>query len=65
MLPRAVRARLAVEAAQGDGWYKYVGLDGAVIGMTSFGASAPADALMTHFGFTVANVVATAEALLG
>ncbi len=65
VLPRAVRARLAVEAAQGDGWYKYVGLDGAVIGMTSFGASAPADALMAHFGFTVANVVATAEALLG
>ncbi|MGB5097227.1 MAG: hypothetical protein WBN82_04870, partial [Porticoccaceae bacterium] len=62
--PRAVRARLAVEAAQGDGWYKYVGLDGAVIGMTSFGASAPADALMAQFGFTAANVVATAEALL-
>jgi transketolase len=65
VLPRAVRARLAVEAAQGDGWYKYVGLDGAVIGMTSFGASAPADALMVQFGFTAANVVATAEALLG
>jgi transketolase len=42
-----------------------VGLDGAVIGMTSFGASAPADALMAQFGFTAANVVATAEALLG
>jgi len=65
VLPRAVRARLAVEAAQGDCWYKYVGLDGAVIGMTSFGASAPADALMVQFGFTTANVVATAEALLG
>jgi transketolase len=64
VLPKAVRARLAVEAAQGDGWYKYVGLDGAVIGMTSFGASAPADALMAQFGFTAANVVATAEALL-
>ena len=65
VLPGAVRARIAVEAAQGDGWYKYVGLDGRVLGMSSFGASAPGPALMAHFGFTPERLVEAAGALLG
>ncbi|MCK9563498.1 MAG: transketolase [Bacteroidales bacterium] len=64
VLPPAVRARVAVEAAHADFWYKYVGLDGAVVGMTSFGASAPAGELFTYFGFTTDNVVTRVEALL-
>ncbi|MDP1930293.1 MAG: transketolase [Gammaproteobacteria bacterium] len=63
VLPRTVRARLAVEAAAADYWYKYVGLDGKVIGMTTFGESAPGPVLMKEFGFTVDNVVSTATAL--
>lgn len=65
VLPSAVRARVAIEAAHVDYWHKYVGLDGRVIGMTSFGASAPGDVLMEKFGFTVDNVVATVNELLG
>jgi len=65
VLPAAVRARIAVEAAQGDGWYKYVGLDGRVLGMTGFGASAPGPMLMAHFGFTPERLVEAAGALLG
>jgi transketolase len=65
VLPGAVRARIAVEAAQGDGWYKYVGLDGRVLGMSSFGASAPGPKLMAHFGFTPERLVEAAGALLG
>lgn len=57
VLPRAVRRRVAVEAATADFWHKYVGLDGAVLGMTTFGESAPADELFKHFGFTVDNLV--------
>ncbi len=57
VLPASVTARVAVEAAIGDGWYKYVGLNGKVIGMTTFGESAPAPQLFEHFGFTVDNVV--------
>ena len=64
VLPRAVRARVAVEAASVDGWWKYVGLDGAVIGMSGFGESAPGDVLFKHFGFTVDHVVDVAEGLL-
>ena len=64
VLPRAVRARVAVEAASVDGWWKYVGLDGAVVGMTGFGASAPGNVLFEHFGFTVDHVVEVAEGLL-
>ncbi|MEE9342234.1 MAG: transketolase [Gammaproteobacteria bacterium] len=56
VLPKAVTARVAVEAAIMDGWWKYVGLDGAVIGMTTFGESAPAPQLFEHFGFTAENV---------
>ena len=57
VLPAAVRARVAVEALHADYWYKFVGLDGRVVGMTSFGESAPGGELMKEFGFTVDNVV--------
>ncbi|MGB8663256.1 MAG: transketolase, partial [Serratia inhibens] len=64
VLPSSVTARVAVEAGIADYWYKYVGLNGAIVGMTSFGESAPADQLFKAFGFTVDNVVAKAQALL-
>lgn len=64
VLPVGVRKRLAIEALHGDYWYKYVGLDGKVIGMSSFGASAPGPELMAHFGFSIDNVLASARALL-
>jgi transketolase len=60
VLPAACRRRVAVEAGTRDFWYKYVGLDGVVIGMDSFGASAPADQLYAHFGITVDTVLAAA-----
>ena len=64
VLPAAVTTRVAVEALIADYWYKYVGLNGAIVGMTSFGESAPAEELFEHFGFTVDNVVEKATALL-
>ncbi|CAI1145710.1 transketolase [Serratia entomophila] len=64
VLPAAVSARVAVEAGIADYWYKYVGLNGAIVGMTTFGESAPAEQLFKEFGFTVDNVVAQAQALL-
>jgi len=64
VLPSDVLARVAVEALHADYWYKYVGLDGRVVGMTTFGASAPAGDLMRHFGFTVNNVVSVVEDIL-
>ncbi|MEN4269373.1 MULTISPECIES: transketolase [Serratia] len=64
VLPAAVTARVAVEAGIADYWYKYVGLNGAIVGMTTFGESAPAEQLFAEFGFTVDNVVAKAQALL-
>ncbi|MCH4564418.1 transketolase, partial [Halomonas sp. EGI 63088] len=64
VLPRAVSARLAIEAGHVDAWYKYVGLDGRVVGMTSYGESGKAEDLFQHFGFTVDNVVEQAERLL-
>lgn len=64
VLPLQVSARIAIEAAHADYWYKYVGLEGRVIGMTSFGESAPAPALFEEFGFTLENILATAEELL-
>ncbi|MGL9721984.1 transketolase, partial [Symbiopectobacterium sp.] len=64
VLPKAVSARVAIEAGIADYWYKYVGLNGAIVGMTSFGESAPAEKLFEVFGFTVDNVVAKASALL-
>ena len=57
VLPKAVRARVAVEALSEFGWGKYVGLDGKTICLDRFGASAPADVLFKEFGFTVENVV--------
>ncbi|WP_339670157.1 transketolase [Dasania marina] len=57
VLPSNVLARVAVEALHRDFWYKYVGLDGRIVGMDTFGESAPAADLMKHFGFTVENVV--------
>ena len=63
VLPKAVRKRVAIEAGVTDFWRKYVGLDGAVVGIDSFGASAPIEALMPHFGFTVDKVVAAAKSL--
>ncbi|MNF43470.1 Transketolase 1 [compost metagenome] len=64
VLPIEVGARIAIEAAHADFWYKYVGLEGRVIGMTSFGESAPAPALFEHFGFTLENILETAAELL-
>ncbi len=61
VLPTRVRNRLAVEAGAADYWYKLVGLDGKIIGMQSFGESAPGGVLMNHFGFTVDNVIETAK----
>lgn len=64
VLPKAVRKRLAVEASIAGFWERYVGLNGKVIGMTSFGESAPANVLFKHFGFTPENVLAQARELL-
>ena len=63
VLPAALTKRLAIEAGIADYWYKYVGLNGKVIGMTTFGESAPAEQLFEMFGFTVKNVVDTANSL--
>lgn len=64
VLPSTVRARVAVEAGHGDFWYKYVGLEGAVVGINTFGASAPANQLFEHFGFTAENVISRVKAIL-
>ncbi|MEH6590323.1 MAG: transketolase [Halioglobus sp.] len=64
VLPSDILARVAIEAGHADYWYKYVGLDGRVVGMTTFGESAPIADLMQHFGFTVENVVATVQDIL-
>ena len=63
VLPKSVRKRVAVEALSGFGWDRYVGLDGDMIGMNRFGASAPYSKLFPYFGFTVENVVARVKAL--
>jgi transketolase len=63
VLPSDVVKRVAVEAGIADFWHKYTGFNGTIIGMTTFGESAPAEQLFEMFGFTVANVVAAAEAL--
>ncbi|MFU8783939.1 transketolase [Aliidiomarina sp.] len=63
VLPPAVRRRVAVEAGIADFWQKYTGFDGAIVGMRSFGESAPADQLFKHFGFTVENVVKVAKGI--
>jgi transketolase len=64
VLPSDVRKRVAVEAGHTDGWYKYVGLDGKIIGMSSFGESAPGPAVLKHFGFTADHIIDTVEELL-
>ncbi|VTP83506.1 transketolase [Proteus vulgaris] len=64
VLPTSVKARVAIEAGIADYWFKYVGLDGAIVGMHSFGESAPANELFEEFGFTVENVVTQAKSLL-
>jgi len=64
VLPISVLARVAVEACHKDFWYKYVGLDGAVVGMDTFGESAPIADLMEHFGFTLENVVDTVKEVM-
>ncbi|MCX8650788.1 transketolase [Gilliamella sp. B2776] len=64
VLPSSVTARLAIEAGISDYWYKYVGLNGEVIGMTTFGESGPADQLFKEFGFTIENVLEKANSLL-
>jgi transketolase len=64
VLPPAVRARVSVEAASPFGWERYVGPEGAMLGVNHFGASAPGPEVMARYGFTVENVVATAKAVL-
>ena len=64
VLPAAVRARVAIEAGTTTTWYKYVGLDGKVLGLDHYGASAPADKLFERYGFTVANAVAFGKSVL-
>ncbi len=64
VLPSAVTKRVAVEAAHVDFWHKYVGLDGSVVGMSTFGESAPGAALLEHFGITADAVVVASENLL-
>ncbi len=64
VLPAGVTARVAVEAAVTDGWYKYVGLNGKVIGIDRFGESAPAGLLFKEFGFTVENVVKAVNSVI-
>jgi len=64
VLPRSVRARVAVEAGITTGWERYVGLDGAVVGMSDFGACGPPQEVMEAFGFTAENVAARARAVL-
>ncbi|MCO1332908.1 transketolase [Microbulbifer sp. OS29] len=64
VLPSSVRARVAVEASHKDYWYKFVGFDGAIIGMSTFGESAPAGDLMPYFGFTVDKIAEAVEKVL-
>lgn len=64
VLPKAVRSRVAVEALGGMSMYKLVGLDGEIVSMEGFGASAPGDVLFKHFGFTAANVAAKVESVI-
>ena len=64
VLPKAVRARLAVEAGCSNIWFKYVGLDGDTLCLDHYGASAPASLLFKEYGFTVENVVNKALNLL-
>jgi len=64
VLPPANRHRLAVESAHADYWWKWVGLDGQVIGMTRFGESGPGGEVLKHFGFTAENIVDVARSMI-
>jgi transketolase len=64
VLPPTVKKRIAIEALVTMGWEKYVGDNGRIIGMHSFGTSAPVDVIFKHFGFTVENVVKNAKEIL-
>ncbi len=64
VLPNSLANRIAIETSHQDYWLKYVGLQGKVIGMSTFGESAPGNVLLEHFGFTTKNVVSTAQALI-
>lgn len=64
VLPKAIRARVAIEAAAKEGWHEWVGADGTIIGMDTFGESAPASDLFQHFGFTAEHVVAQVKMVL-
>jgi transketolase len=63
VLPSTCTKRMAIEAGVSDFWYKYVGLNGVILGIDKFGESAPADELFNLFGFTVDNAVALAKKL--
>lgn len=63
ILPRAIRRRVAIEMGASQSWYKYVGLDGAVLGIDTFGASAPAQTVIDHYGFTLDNVIRLVDSL--
>ena len=64
VLPPTIRARVGIEAAAPFGWERYVGLEGAIIGVTDFGASAPGPVVMAEFGFTPERLVETAKRIL-
>ena len=64
VLPPAVTKRVAIEAGSTGLWYRFVGMDGRIVGLDRFGESAPAEVLFEHFGFTPENVAATAQELL-
>jgi len=64
VLPPDIKARISVEAGSTQGWHKYIGLDGIVIGIDRFGASAPGVMLLEKFGFTAENIVTKARELL-
>ena len=64
VLPTSIKCRVAVEAATTAAWYRYVGIDGRVIGIDTYGASAPSADTFVHFGFTAEHVVEVVEALL-
>jgi transketolase len=65
VFPKTVKARIAVEAGSVFGWERYVGLDGKILGMNTFGASAPINVLMEKFGFTSQNIINTVRKLIG
>lgn len=64
VLPASVKKRIAIEAGIADFWFKYIGFEGRIIGMNSFGESAPANQLFELFGFTVDNIVRKAKEIL-